>query len=51
MVPNAKRRAELLSADTVRYLEELAAEAPPLTDEQRDIIRAAFKRRTGSVRS
>lgn len=42
MVPNAQRRAELLSAETLAYLRQLAADAPPLTDEQRDEIRAAF---------
>ena len=39
----AQQRAELLDADTIAWLEELAAEAPPLTSEQRDTIRAAFR--------
>jgi hypothetical protein len=39
----AQQRAELLGADTIKFLAELAANAPPLTDAQKDAIRAAFR--------
>ncbi|OBJ86501.1 helix-turn-helix domain-containing protein [Mycobacterium asiaticum] len=39
----AEQRAELLGDATVQHLRELAARAPELTAEQRDLIRAAFK--------
>jgi hypothetical protein len=35
----AQKRAELLDKDTIAYLDELAENAPPLTEEQRDVIR------------
>jgi hypothetical protein len=35
----AQRRAELLDDETVGYLADLAKNAPPLTEEQRDVIR------------
>jgi hypothetical protein len=38
-----ERRAELLGDETIAFLRELAANAPPLTEEQRDVIRAAFR--------
>jgi hypothetical protein len=39
----AQRRAELLDDETRAYLAELAENAPPLTEEQQDIIRVAFR--------
>jgi excisionase family DNA binding protein len=39
----AAQRAELLGDDTITFLRELAEAAPPLTDAQKDIIRAAFR--------
>ncbi len=39
----AQRRRELLGDDVVEFVRDLAADAGPLTDEQRDVIRAAFK--------
>jgi hypothetical protein len=39
----AQKRAELVDDETRACLRELAAAAPPLTEEQRDVIRAAFK--------
>jgi hypothetical protein len=39
----AESRAALLGEDTVAYLRELAAAAPPLTEAQRDVICAAFR--------
>jgi hypothetical protein len=39
----AEQRAELLSDENRAYFRELAANAPPLTEDQRDVIRAAFR--------
>jgi excisionase family DNA binding protein len=39
----AQQRAAVLGADTVEFLHELAAAAPPLSDAQKDTIRAAFR--------
>jgi hypothetical protein len=39
----AQRRRWLLGDDVVAQIKELAAKAGPLTEEQRDIIRAAFR--------
>jgi hypothetical protein len=38
----AERRAALLGDEAVAFLRELAATAPPLTEAQKDVIRAAF---------
>jgi hypothetical protein len=45
----AQQRAERLGDDTITFLRELAEAAPPLSDAQKDAIRAAFRacRRTG----
>ena len=40
----AQKRAEMLSEEDRAYVRELAENAPPLTEEQKDIIRAAFRR-------
>lgn len=39
----AQRRRELLGDDVVEFLAELAANAGPLTTEQRDVIASAFR--------
>jgi hypothetical protein len=39
----AQRRAALLGDDVVAAIKELVADAPPLTDAQKDAIRAAFR--------
>jgi excisionase family DNA binding protein len=39
----AQHRAELLGEETVQAVAETAAEAPPLSEEQRDTVRAAFR--------
>jgi hypothetical protein len=39
----AAQRADLPGDDVVQHLRELAADAPPLTDEQRDVVAAAFR--------
>jgi hypothetical protein len=39
----AQQRAELLGDDTITFLRELAEKAPPLTEAQRDTVRAAFR--------
>jgi hypothetical protein len=39
----AAQRAELLGEDTIKFLRELAEAAPPLTEAQKDTIRAAFR--------
>ena len=38
-----EQRARLLGEETVRAIAESAAAAPPLTEEQQDIIRGAFQ--------
>lgn len=40
----AQRRCELLGDDTMAFLAELAAGAPPLTEGQRDAIRVIFSK-------
>jgi hypothetical protein len=39
---NRERRAQVLDEDTRAYLKALAEQAPPLSDEARAMIRAAF---------
>jgi excisionase family DNA binding protein len=39
----AERIAQILDRDTIDFLSRLAEEAPPLSDEQRAAIRAAFQ--------
>lgn len=39
----AAHRRPALDPQTVEFLRELAAGAPPLTEEQRDVIRSAFR--------
>ena len=46
----AQQRAALLGGDTVEWLRELAANAPALTNEQKDAIRAAFRGTTETDR-
>lgn len=38
----AERRRELLGDDTIEFLQQLAASAPPLSEAQRDLIRGIF---------
>lgn len=40
---NRQRRAQVLDEDTRAYLKELAEQAPPLSEKQKDIIAAAFR--------
>jgi excisionase family DNA binding protein len=42
-VAPAAERAKLLSPEDIAFLSELAAAAPTLSEEQRDVIRAAFR--------
>lgn len=42
-VSPAERRRAALGDDVVQWLQELAANAGPLTNEQRDIIKSAFR--------
>jgi hypothetical protein len=39
----AQQRRRLLGEDTIKFLHELAEAAPPLSDAQKDTIRAAFR--------
>ena len=39
----AQQRAELLGDETVQAIAESASAAPPLSEEQRDTIRSAFR--------
>jgi hypothetical protein len=39
----AQKRAQQLGEEMLTYLSEPAENAPPLTEEQRDVIRVAFR--------
>jgi hypothetical protein len=44
----AQKRAELLGEETIAPIREQAEKAPPLSEEVRDAIRAAFRGNTST---
>lgn len=44
----AERRAQILDRDTLDFLKRLAEDAPPLSDDQKAAIRAAFAGEAGT---
>jgi len=40
----AEKRKRIIGEKTAEYIKKVVDEAPPLTEEQKDTIRAAFRR-------